>query len=85
MLEKGRKDAWISVQLHVVGYADACRRGDATFARDIQRTLCRYPHASILIELVRMARMPGSESLVIRIDPACRLALKEYPEILSWP
>lgn len=84
-LETRRRDAWLSVQLHIVEYARACRCDDLPWALEVQRTLCRLPHASLLVELLRMIELPGANNLVTRILPDCLAALEECPEILSWP
>lgn len=84
-LETRRRDAWRTVQLHVIAYASACRRGNMEWALEMQRTLCRLPHVSLLIELLQMIKQPGLDHLVTPIDPDCLAALEECPEILSWP
>jgi uncharacterized protein (TIGR02646 family) len=84
-LLKGRKNAWFSVQTHIVDYADACRRDDHGWALHMQRTVCQHPHASLLLELLQILAAPAPQALVTLIHPRCLQAIDDHPEIRSWP
>lgn len=80
-LEKSRQDAWNSVQVHLIFYRSLCARHDTVAALEIQRTLCRHPHASVLLVLLATFDAPGGAALLHR---ECVAALEAHPEIRSW-
>ena len=80
-LEQSRRDAWLSVQLHVMAYAVDCQGGEHGSALEMQRVLCRSPHASVFLKLPRML---GTDDAKMFIRPACIAAINAHPEIRSW-
>lgn len=80
-LERSRRDAWLSVQLHVMAYAVDREGGEHRSAREMRRVLCRSPHASVFLTLLRML---GTDEAKLFIRPACIAAIEAYPEIRTW-
>ena len=64
ILEKGRQDAWQTIPALLIRYADACAQGNWVLALDVQRTLCRFPFASVFVWFVRIASGPDASLFV---------------------
>lgn len=73
--QQSRRDAWLSVQLHVIAYALDCQGGEHGAALEMQRVLCRSPHASVFLTLLRMV---GSDDATLFIRPACIAAIQAH-------
>lgn len=80
-LTECRRNSWISVQLHIDAYAEACTENDASRASEIRQVLTRAPHASVLESLLRIAESAVAESY---IHAKCLRALSAHPEIKTW-
>ncbi|HRI72086.1 MAG TPA: hypothetical protein PK156_47965 [Polyangium sp.] len=80
-LTECRRDAWISVQLHINAYAEACCANDELEAAEIRRVLTRAPHASVFENLLRVAETKIAEK---HISAKCLQTLAAYPEIKTW-
>lgn len=81
ILEKGRQDAWHTLPALLLRYDDACSRGDSRLAREMQRTICRFPFASVFVWFIDIASGPDAARF---IDPRCLAVLDKYPDIKGW-
>jgi uncharacterized protein (TIGR02646 family) len=81
ILEKGRRDAWVMLQALLGEYDRACSRQDWKHARNIQRTVCGHPFASVFGWFMDAARSPAAALL---IDEHCLAVLNKYPDIPHW-
>lgn len=81
ILEKGRQDAWNTLPALLLSYDDACSRGNWRFARETQRTLCRFPFASVFVWFIDIAARPDAATF---IDERCLAVLDKYPDIKGW-
>lgn len=81
LLEKGRQDAWAVIPELLLSYADACARAQWNRALGIQRTLCRFPFASVFVWFVDIASGPLAKTY---IDGRCLTVLADYPDITCW-
>ena len=81
VLEKGRQDAWISIDALLVRYGHVCERQDWRMARDIQRSLCRHPFASVLDRFLHVASGAQASRYITR---ECQEVLRKHPDILGW-
>jgi len=80
-LTLGRRDAWYSIMVHIEAYSDSRNRGNLEESQRIKEVICRYPHASLFIELINIIDNLDAE---IWIKPKCIQAVRRYPEIKSW-
>jgi uncharacterized protein (TIGR02646 family) len=81
ILEKGRLDAWEAIPALLLHYADACSREKWRLALNMQRTLCRFPFASVLAWFMDIASRPDA---ALFIDERCLPVLERYPDIKHW-
>lgn len=81
ILESGRRNAWVALQVFLVAYDQACSRQDWKHACAIQRTVCGHPFASVFGWFVAAARSPAAAML---IDGHCLTVLDKYPDIPHW-
>jgi hypothetical protein len=81
ILEKGRQDAWHTLPALLLRYDDACSRGNWKLARETQRTLCRFPFASVFVWFIDIAARPDAATF---IDERCLGVLDKYPDIKTW-
>jgi uncharacterized protein (TIGR02646 family) len=80
-LTKGRKNAWIALQLLVIGYAKHRVAGRDAEAEEIETIIRDYPFAGIFSALLRMASGPNADLL---IDGECLRVIQSRPEIGTW-
>lgn len=80
VLEQGRRDAWPSVQSHIVHYARNYE-DDSEAALEMQRVLCRSPYVGVFVALLRVV---DSEDARLFVKPACLDAIAAHPEIRGW-
>lgn len=80
-LETGRKDAWISAQVHLEAYADAKAIGDTAHADAIRATLIRAPHGAVLRHLLTISHTPVAMQYIRR---ECLDVLSRHPEVFGW-
>lgn len=80
-LEAGRKDAWVSAQVHLEAYARASAGGDAGHAKMIRETLIRAPHGAVLRYLLALSKTGVAAA---HIRPECLGALAKHPEVFAW-
>jgi uncharacterized protein (TIGR02646 family) len=80
-LVKMRRQAWDSIQIHIVAYAQDHQQGQLERADRTREALCAYPHASVLLYLLVVVGSPAGRALV-RSD--CIAALEAHPEIRTW-
>lgn len=81
ILEKGRQDAWHTLPALLLRYDDLCSRGDWGRAIETQRTLCRFPFASVFVWFLDIASGPYATTF---IDARCLAVLDKYPDIKGW-
>lgn len=80
-LTRGRKNAWIALQLLVIGYAKHRVAGRDAEAEEIETVIRDYPFAGIFAALLRMASGPNADLL---IDWECLRVIQSRPEIGTW-
>ena len=80
-LVQARKNAWQSVQALVVIYGEHRKSGALARAEKQKKALCEFPHAGVLVALLRMARRSSPGKF---IDARCLEALEAHPEIFDW-
>ncbi|PTL84629.1 hypothetical protein [Vitiosangium sp. GDMCC 1.1324] len=81
ILEKGRQDAWNTLPALLLRYDDLCSRRDWVRAIETQRTLCRFPFASVFVWFLDIASGPYAATF---IDERCLSVLDKYPDIRGW-
>jgi len=81
ILADGRRDAWLSTQVHIIYYGHYRDKGDLEASRRIKEVIYRFPHSSVFIELINLIDNPDAESW---IDPECIQTVRKYPEIRTW-
>ena len=81
LLEKGRQDAWNTLPALLLRYDDLCVQGDWARAVETQRTLCRFPFASVFVWFLDIASAPYAATF---IDQRCLAVLDKYPDIKGW-
>lgn len=81
ILEKGRQDAWNTLPALLLRYDDLCSRGDWARAVETQRTICRFPFASVFVWFIDIASEPYAARF---IDERCLAVLDKYPDIKGW-
>ncbi|HEX8706027.1 MAG TPA: retron system putative HNH endonuclease [Myxococcaceae bacterium] len=81
ILEKGRQDAWHTLPAILLRYDEFCSRGDWTRALETQRTISRFPFASVFEWLIVIAARPDAATF---IDERCLAVLEKYPDIKGW-
>ena len=79
-LEKGRKSAWDVLEILLPVYSEKRQAGDSAKAQDIEQAVRHYPFSGVLAALVRIVQ--GPDAVVVSL--ACRSAIQQYPEILTW-
>jgi uncharacterized protein (TIGR02646 family) len=81
-LDATRLWAWRSVQRCLVDFHEACAGGDTVRSLEVQRDLCKHPHASLLSLLIEILQKPGGALLVA--EKRCPAIIAAYPEIRDW-
>jgi uncharacterized protein (TIGR02646 family) len=81
ILEKGRQDAWHAIPALLLRYDGLCSQADWRRAIETQRTLCRFPFASVFVWFLDIASAPYA---VTFIDERCLAVLDKYPDIKHW-
>ncbi len=81
ILAQGRRDAWISVQIHIIHYGKEYSGGNINEAQRIKHVICRFPHASVFILLLDIVDSPASN---LFLKPECIRTIRQYPEIRDW-
>jgi len=81
ILERGRQDAWHAIPALLLRYAEACAQQEWGLALDMQRTLCRFPFASVFVWFIRIASGPDASRFV---DKRSLAVLDAYPDIKHW-
>jgi uncharacterized protein (TIGR02646 family) len=80
-LEKGRQDAWAKLPALLRHYDAACTEQDWRTALEVQRSICRFPFASVFTGFIEASRSPLAPILVGMHSLA---VLKKYPDIHDW-
>ena len=80
-LETGRRDAWVSAEVHLEAYANAIAAGDVARAAKIHETLIRAPHGGVLRYLLAISKLPVGPQ---HIRAGCLAALAKHPEVFGW-
>jgi hypothetical protein len=80
-LERSRLHAWISVQSHIETYARRYQEDDHEAVLEMQRVVCRSPHASVFEVLIQIL---DTNDAHLFIRPACIAAIHAHPEIRTW-
>ncbi len=80
-LERSREDAWPAVQGLIVSFANACKKGNTEFALQSQKSLCRYPFASVFAAILKIADTNVASDW---LSAECVEALAAHPEIKTW-
>ncbi|HEU4410024.1 MAG TPA: hypothetical protein VFS43_32515 [Polyangiaceae bacterium] len=81
LLNDGRRAAWLTIERHIVWYAQCRRLGRNREARVVEWLIRKESFSSVLSHLVRMASTPDEAK---SIRPECRRALRQCREILTW-
>lgn len=80
-LTKGRKNAWLALQLLVIGYAKHRVAGRDAEAEEIETVIREHPFAGVFAALLRIAAGPNADLL---IDEDCLRVIQSRPEIGTW-
>jgi uncharacterized protein (TIGR02646 family) len=80
-LTLGRRDAWVSTQVHIIQYGRCRDNGNLEKSQRIEEVICRFPHSSVIIELLDIIDSPDVE---LWIDTECVQTVRQYPEIRNW-
>jgi uncharacterized protein (TIGR02646 family) len=80
LLQTARRDAWRLFQLIIVAYGAAISNSDNERAQQVAQIAQRQPLAGVLRALVTQETDIG----VDLIDPDCRRAIDELPEVQTW-
>lgn len=81
-LVRARSQAWTSLQRIIVSYHDALSRGDDQDAHAIEAEIRASPHATVLVDLLRVAGEPDAHHY-LRV-PGVLDAIDARPEIRAW-
>jgi uncharacterized protein (TIGR02646 family) len=79
-LPRARRQAWILMELNIVGFADAKDAGDDDRADRVRDAAVHQPFAGVLTALV----LASASVLSYLVHPACRDAIARYPEVAAW-
>lgn len=81
VLVKGRKDAWVGLEQHLIRYSELKAAGESAKSVAIKTVIRQHPFASVLVALLRAAKAAGAQLLV---DRQCLNALDQCPEVFEW-
>lgn len=82
LLVGARRKAWVSLQRHLVDYHRALVDGDEQDALAIAAEIRTAPHATVLVDLLRVADVPNAHHFLT--VPGVLDALQARPEVRQW-
>jgi uncharacterized protein (TIGR02646 family) len=81
LLERGRRAAWIRLEVLIPQYAALAETGDDEGAQKIETTIREASFIGVLAFMLRIADGSNAKWL---IHPRCLQAIRERPEIRNW-
>jgi uncharacterized protein (TIGR02646 family) len=79
-LVAGRRNAWVLLDVSIVGYANARRSGHDQLATRIAAAAQQQPFAGVLRGFLAVSHRDDLDL----VSPAARVAVADYPEIAQW-